>query len=312
MRPLDILVLKRLRILVCVMLVAESAYSQTADSPKGASSKSAAAQSTPPVSNSALAERPAPTPATTQNQSAKEVALSGVEVTDPKADQTEVALGKFVILKLDTPWEVILKQQTPTNKLGLFINDLFMKGLEPMPMPEHPNWVMFQLKRNDDNREAWSVLFGRKSFFFGTRQNDEIALTIGLQDGSWGAKNRTCWRSGNSDLSQLLQNAINWVRGPNPAVSVNGAGLIEAFAWETEPGYALHLLNYTNPNTMHGSIRNSYPLGPQQVRFRVNEGHRIKAVRALRAATTLKFQQKNETITFEVPGIADFEVVVLV
>src|SRR5260370_27993777 len=73
-----------------------------------------------------------------------------------------------------------------------------MKGLEPMPMPEHPNWVMFQLKRNDDNREAWSVLFGRKSFFFGTRQNDEIALTIGLQDGSWGAKNRTCWRSGNS------------------------------------------------------------------------------------------------------------------
>ena len=171
------------------MLVAGSAYSKTADSPKGASSKSAAAQSTPPVSNSALAERPAPTPATTQNQSAKEVALSGVEVTDPKADQTEVALGKFVILKLDTPWEVILKQQTPTNKLGLFINDLFMKGLEPMPMPEHPNWVMFQLKRNDDNRDAWSVLFGRKSFFFGTRQNDEIALTIGLQDGSWGANN---------------------------------------------------------------------------------------------------------------------------
>src|SRR6266480_3346098 len=189
MRTLGILVLKKLRILGCVMLVAGSAYSQTADSPNGASSKSTAAQSTPRVSNSALAERPAPTPATTQNQSAKDVALSGVEVTDPKADQTEVALGKFVILKLDTPWEVILKQQTPTNKLGLFINDLFMKGLEPMPMPEHPNWVMFQLKRNDENRDAWSVLFGRKSFFFGTRQNDEIALTIGLQDGSWGAKN---------------------------------------------------------------------------------------------------------------------------
>ena len=33
------------------------------------------------------------------------------------------------------------------------------------------------------------MLFGPKSFFFGTRQNDEIALTIGLQDGSWGAKN---------------------------------------------------------------------------------------------------------------------------
>src|SRR5262249_716012 len=49
-----------------------------------------------------------------------------------------------------------------------------------------------------------------------------------------GDVDRTCWRSGNSDLSQLLQNAINWVRGPDPVVSVNGAGLIEAFAWQTE------------------------------------------------------------------------------
>ena len=127
-----------------------------------------------------------------------------------------------------------------------------------------------------------------------------------------GDVDRTCWRSGNSDLSQLLQNAINWVRGPGSLVSVNGAGLIEAFSWETEPGYALHLLNYTNPNLTHGAIRNSYPLGPQQVRFRVNEGRRIKTVRALRAGTTLKFQQQRETITFEVPGIADYEVVVLV
>ncbi len=126
-----------------------------------------------------------------------------------------------------------------------------------------------------------------------------------------GDVDRTCWRSGNSDLSQLLQNAINWVRGPDPVASVSGAGLIEGFAWETEPGYALHLLNYTNPNMTHGSIRKSYPLGPQQVRFRVNEGHRIKTVRALRAATTLKFQQQRETITFELPGIADYEVVAL-
>jgi hypothetical protein len=41
-------------------------------------------------------------------------------------------------------------------------------------------------------------------------------------------------------------------------------------------------------------------------------GHRIKAVRALRAATTLKFQQERETITFDVLGIADYEVVALV
>ena len=127
-----------------------------------------------------------------------------------------------------------------------------------------------------------------------------------------GDVDRTCWRSGNSDLSQLLQNAIRWVSGPDSVVSVNGVGLIEAFAWETEPGYALHLLNYTNPNMTHGAIRNIYPLGPQQVRFRVNERRSIKTVRALRAATNLKFQQQRETVTFELPGIADYQVVALV
>jgi hypothetical protein len=126
-----------------------------------------------------------------------------------------------------------------------------------------------------------------------------------------GDVDRTCWRSGNSDLSQVLQNAVNWVRGSDPLVSISGAGLIEAFAWETETGYALHLLNYTNPNMTHGAIRHTYPLGPQQVRFRVNPGRKITTVRALSFGTSLKFQQQAETVSFEVPGIADYEVMVL-
>lgn len=165
-----------------VVLVA-GAYSQTADSPKPANP--APGQGT--VSNAALAGQSAPAPTVGQNPVNNDVSLTGVEVRDPKPDPTEVALGKFVVLKLDTPLTVILKKQTPANKLGLFINDLFLKGLEPMPIPEQPNWVMFQLKRTDDNHDAWSVLFGQKSFFFGNREN--VALTVGLQDGSWGAKN---------------------------------------------------------------------------------------------------------------------------
>jgi Hypothetical glycosyl hydrolase 6 len=127
-----------------------------------------------------------------------------------------------------------------------------------------------------------------------------------------GDVDRTCWRSGNSDLSRLLQNTVIWVSGADPTVSIQGDGLIEAFAWETEPGYALHLLNYTNPNAMHGAIRSIYALGPQRVRFRVEQGRRIKEVRALRAASTLRFEQQGETVSFEVRRIEDYEVVVLV
>ena len=39
---------------------------------------------------------------------------------------------------------------------------------------------------------------------------------------------------------------------------------IEIFAWETDPGFALHLLNYTNPNMLRGWFTATYPVGPQR------------------------------------------------
>jgi pyruvate formate-lyase activating enzyme-like uncharacterized protein len=110
-------------------------------------------------------------------------------------------------------------------------------------------------------------------------------------------------------MSHLLQNTVNWVRSQDAVVSVEGAGLMETFAWETEPGYVLHLLNYTNPNATHGAIRQAYPLGPQKVRFHVSRA--IKSVNTLRAGTNLVFQQQGETVSFEVPAVTDYEVVVL-
>jgi len=121
---------------------------------------------------------------------------------------------------------------------------------------------------------------------------------------------RTCWRSGDDDLSHLLRNAINWIRGADAVVSITGTGLIETFAWETEPGYALHVLNYTNPNATHGYIRRAYIIGPQQVRFRI-DGRAIKTVRALRSGTSLNFQQQAGIVSFQVPAIADYEVIAL-
>jgi len=37
---------------------------------------------------------------------------------------------------------------------------------------------------------------------------------------------------GHTDLSLLLQNAIRWVAGEDAPVTIEGKGLIEAFAWE--------------------------------------------------------------------------------
>ena len=60
-----------------------------------------------------------------------------------------------------------------------------------------------------------------------------------------------------------------WITRDERIVHVEGEGFIEMFAWETTPGYAVHLLNYTNPNAHHGWMQSIYPLGPQTVRMKL-------------------------------------------
>ena len=123
---------------------------------------------------------------------------------------------------------------------------------------------------------------------------------------------RTLWRSGSPDLSQLLQNTIHWLNGAaSPAVSVAGDGLLELFGWETEAGYAIHLLNYTNPNMARGLMRKPYAVGPQQVAISVAKDRKINRVKALRAARELAFKQDRSTVRFEVPSVVDYEVIAL-
>src|ERR1700738_619977 len=47
-------------------------------------------------------------------------------------------------------------------------------------------------------------------------------------------------------------------------VTVQRDGMVEIFAWKTDPGYAVHLLNYTNPNMLRGWFPDSYPISEQR------------------------------------------------
>jgi hypothetical protein len=125
-----------------------------------------------------------------------------------------------------------------------------------------------------------------------------------------GDVDRTFWNSGNDDMRRVIHNAIQWVRGSYPLpVKVTGDGLVELFAWETEPGYALHILNYTNPNALRAPFRRLHPIGEQKVEFRT--GRKISSVRALKGDKTLAFHQQGETVSFAIPGIEDYEVIAL-
>jgi hypothetical protein len=123
-----------------------------------------------------------------------------------------------------------------------------------------------------------------------------------------GDVDRAFWRSENGDLSRLLRNTINWLVKDKRPVTVAGNGMTELFAWRTEPGYAIHILNYTNPNMLRGWFRDTYPIGQQRVHMSVGTAGSVKEVRALRTGKVLQHQASGEGIEFMVPQVEDYEI----
>ncbi len=121
----------------------------------------------------------------------------------------------------------------------------------------------------------------------------------------------TMWLSGQTDLSRLLVNTIRWVAGDTAPVTVEGKGLVEIFAWETEPGFAVHVLNYTNPNAHHGWFSEFYPIGAQKVRFKLPAGRRVTRVELLRAERDIPFHVEGDSVEFTIPSVNDYEVAAL-
>jgi hypothetical protein len=122
---------------------------------------------------------------------------------------------------------------------------------------------------------------------------------------------RTMWQSGNTDLSKLLQNAVRWVSKGEAPVKIAGKGFVETFAWETQAGFAVHVLNYTNPGAFKGWIREYYPISEQRVSMAIPTGRRVSRVELLRGGKDVPFRMVNGRIEFTIPSVADYEVAAL-
>jgi hypothetical protein len=119
---------------------------------------------------------------------------------------------------------------------------------------------------------------------------------------------RTFWRCGHPDGLRLITNSLDWLlRGRRP-VQVSGEGLIEIFAWETEPGFAIHLLNLNNPNLHRGVTLRHSPIGAQAVRFELPRDMQVRRVTALRAEQPIPHKQNGRTVEFIIPRVVDYEV----
>jgi hypothetical protein len=119
---------------------------------------------------------------------------------------------------------------------------------------------------------------------------------------------RTYWLTGHGDLLRLMQNTIRWITRDERVVSVVGDGFIEIFAWETDPGYAVHLINYTSQNAHHGWMASVYSLGAQAVSLKLPAGVRVKSVELLCAGQSVPFHLENQLLRFDIPQVADYEI----
>jgi hypothetical protein len=122
---------------------------------------------------------------------------------------------------------------------------------------------------------------------------------------------RTMWHSGHTDLARLLQNAIRWVAGATQPATISGDGVVETFVWETQAGFAVHVLNYTNPAMHRGWIRKFYPIGGQKVKMSLPPGRHVTRVELLRAEKDIPFTGGAGTVEFTIPSVLDYEVAAL-
>ncbi len=119
---------------------------------------------------------------------------------------------------------------------------------------------------------------------------------------------RTYWLTGHGDLLRLLHNTLRWVSHDERLIQVDGEGFVELFCWETEPGYAVHILNYTNPDAQHGWLQSTYSLGRQTVTLQLPSGVRVRSVDLLRAGERADFHTDDRTLRFVIPRVGDYEV----
>ncbi len=179
-------------------------------------------------------------------------------------------------------WRVPLKPVA--NPVMTFVN----------PYPTYPPEAVYT---RDPVTNLPSVVLQEKG-------KSRLAYLAGDMDASY-------WRMDHWDLGRQLLNTIHWLLNDRNPVVVQGEGLMEVVAWETEPGFAVHMVNYNGPNAYRGNMRRPVTLGPQKVRMELPRDIRIKKATLLRGEKPLAFRQNGRIVEFTVPSVGIYEVAAL-
>jgi hypothetical protein len=229
--------------------------------------------------------------------------LFGVSKAGEVRGEVQTVLGSFAPIHLqhirqkgpitagfdDTTWIAGPSWTLPVKAIG---GDVPLTFIDPYPV--YPPEAVYQRTPPSDRPAVvlQQKAGGRHAYFAGDMD-------------------ATYWRLDNPDIGQLLVNTIHWQLGDDRPIGVTGEGMMEVIAWQTRPGFAIHLLNYNGPNAFRGHMRKLVPLGPQTVRVTVPDGARVRTARLLRAGTTVDIRRDGRAIEIVVPRVDLHEVVAL-
>jgi len=117
------------------------------------------------------------------------------------------------------------------------------------------------------------------------------------------------WHSLAWDHGRLIENAVRWALGGEPAVTVEGAGVVDIAVRASSDETVVALLNLTNPMMMKGPLRGVFPIGPQTVSVAAPKGKNRATARSLIVGDNLPVTGKDGRFVVTVPGVERMEVV---
>ncbi len=113
------------------------------------------------------------------------------------------------------------------------------------------------------------------------------------------------------DHGNLLANLVRWTAADNLPLVVDGHGLMDCHLYSQPGRMILHLMNLTNPGAWRQPVDELIPVGPLQVRVKLEPDVRGKNVKFLVAGQKHSTTVKNGWSHFQINSILDHEVVIL-
>jgi hypothetical protein len=122
------------------------------------------------------------TNSTTTPPTPPKLEITAVSV-EGRGTREEFAVGNTIVITLGKGnIDALDKAKSQNNPVGLFLNGLFIKGIDAARVTNVADTLRFQLLYTTVNKDAWSQLFARK--IGGSENGDRIHVAVGLSDAS--------------------------------------------------------------------------------------------------------------------------------